>query len=120
MRILNLENNKKARVIEIKAVLGETEFEQLAGDLDNLCLFSTKRVVEPSTAIKTGARHSYAKYLLFPVSLRRQYKTDDFDFEKLVCGVVKYRDKLFVLFGVPRKNVVISIKDDKASEVKEF
>jgi hypothetical protein len=104
LRILNLEASKRPRGIEIKALLSDTEFGQLLSQLDNLCVFATQTITEPATAIKTGARHSYAKYLLFPVKLRRQFKTDDFDFEKVECGAVKYRDKLYVIYGVPRKD----------------
>ncbi len=103
MRILRIENSKKPNGVEINALMGEAEFRQLLGYLDNLCVFATKTIIEPATAIKTGARHSYAKYLLFPVKLRREFKTHDFDFEKIVCGTVKYREKLYVIYEVPRK-----------------
>ena len=103
MRILNLENSKKPRGIEIKALISDTEFSQLISNLDHLCIFATKTIIERATVIKTGARHSFAKYLLLPVRLRKQYKTDKFDFENVSCGVVKYCDKLYVIYGVPRK-----------------
>ena len=112
MRILYLEASKKPRGVEIKALLSDTEFNQLLSNLDNLCVFATKTINEPATAIKTGARHSFAKYLLFPAKLRRQFKTDDFDFENVTCGAVKYKDKLYVIYGVPRKHMLVSIKDE--------
>lgn len=103
MRILNVEDGKKRKGIIIKAIIGVPEFEQLAGNLDNLCVFATKTVTEPSSAIKTGARHSFAKYLLFPVKLRRRFKASDFDFEKIICGTVEYKDTLYVVYGVEKK-----------------
>lgn len=106
MKIIHLENIKKIRGVEIRAIIGNAEFLQLLGNLENLCVFAISTISEPATSIKTGARHSYAKYLLFPVKLRRQFKTDDYDFEELTCGTVKYKDKLYVIYGVPRKGAV--------------
>ena len=103
MRIVKITNSDKPNGIGIIGIMGSAEFEQLVGALDFLCVFSTKTIVERATAIKTGARLSHAKYLLFPVSLRRRFKTDEFDFEKIVCGSVRYRDKLYVIYEVPRK-----------------
>jgi hypothetical protein len=104
LRILYLQASKKPRGIEMRALLSDTEFGQLLSQLDNLCVFATQTITEPATAIKTGARHSYAKYLLLPVKLRRKFKTDEFDFERITAGAVKYRDKLYVIYGIPRKN----------------
>ena len=104
MRILTLEENSRPHHVEIKALLGETEFQQLLGRLDNLAVFATEAIDEPAAAIKTGARHSYAKYLLFPVKLRRQFKTDGYDFNNLSCGVVKYRETLYVVYGLQKKS----------------
>jgi len=98
LRILSVEDGKKR-----KGIIGVPEFEQLAGNLDNLCVFATKTVTEPSSVIKSGKRSQFSKYLLFPVALRRKFKTTDFDFEKLVCGVVEYKDALYVVYGVGRK-----------------
>jgi len=106
--ILNLEQGQKPGTVEVKAIMEDAEFEQLVGNLDNLCVFATKTVTEPSSAIQTGARHSFARYLLFPVRLRRQFKTDEFDFDKLLCGAVEQKDKLYVIYGVPRKKFIAS------------
>ena len=105
MKIISLKNSREPRAVEIKALLGDTEFAQLASNLKNLCVFATLNIKEPAKAIKTGARHSYAKYLLFPVSLRRKFKTDTFNFDELECGAVHYKDKLYVIYGVPRKGL---------------
>ena len=83
--------------------MSDTEFQHLLGNLRNLCVFAATTIDEPATAIKTGARHSYAKYLLFPVTLRREVRTDDYDFDKLSCGVIKYHDKLYVVYGLPTR-----------------
>ncbi len=112
MKILSLKNSRQPRAVEIKAILGDTEFEQLAGNLKSLCVFATLNIKEPANAIKTGARHSYAKYLLFPVSLRREFKTDTFNFDELECGAIHYKDKLYVIYGVPRKGLSTQSQDD--------
>lgn len=110
MKILDLEDGKKAKRVVIRALMGVPEFEQLGGSLDKLCVFSTKTIREPSSVIKTGARHSYAKYFLFPVSLRRRFKTEEYDFENLKSGTVAYKDEVFIVFGVERKSPADSDK----------
>ena len=112
MRILNLENSKKPRGIEIKALMSDTEFGQLLSNLDHLCVFATNTVDKPAKAIKTGARHSAAKWLLVPIALRRQYKTSEFDFDDVTCSAVRYRDKLYVIYGVPKKALVAPLEDE--------
>lgn len=102
MIILHLEQSQKPGAVEVRAIMDDAEFEQLIGNLDNLCVFAAKTITEPASAIQTGARHSYAKYLLFPVRLRRQFKTDDYDFDKIRCGVLKHKDKLYIIYEVPR------------------
>lgn len=116
MKISRLEAGKKPNSVEIKALMGASEFRQLLGYLDNLCVFETKTIVEHSSVIKTGARHNCAKYLLFPVKLRRKFKTDEFDFEKISCGKVEYKDSLFVIYKVPRKLSFESIKKEGGEE----
>ena len=92
---------------KIRALLSDIEFEHLLGNLKELCIFATKTIAEPATTIKTGARHSHAKYLLFPVRLRRQFRCDEFDFENIACGTVLYPGKVYVLYGVSRKGAVV-------------
>lgn len=114
LRILTLEKTKDPHVIEIKAVIGDTEFAQLAGDLDHLCVFAAKSINEQAAATKTGARHSWAKWLLFPKRLQRQFGTDNLNFEDVTCGVVRYLDKVYVVYvvyGIPRKDLV-PMKDE--------
>lgn len=103
MRILRIEDSRKPNGIEIRGLMGNAEYEQLVGNLDNLMVVATRTITERATVTLTGARHSAAKYLLFPVRLRRQFKTDEFDFEKLLCGSLRYKDKLYIVYEVPRK-----------------
>ena len=70
MIIINLQKSTKSRGIEIRALLSDIEFEHLLGNLKELCIFATKTIAEPATTIKTGVRHSHAKYLLFPSAVR--------------------------------------------------
>lgn len=103
MKILNLIDNTNNGVT-IKAKMGTHEFEQLLGNLDNLCTFATKTINENATYIKTGSKHSYAKYLLFPVKLRRKYKANEYDYEQMQCGTIEYKQKLYVIYEVPKQN----------------
>lgn len=112
MRIISLEDGHRPHGMEIRAAVSNIEFRQLDGNLDNLCVFATRTISEPSSAIKTGARHNYAKYLLLPVRLRRQFRTDSYDFDELRCGAMTYKDKLFVIFAIPRKGFVLAEKSD--------
>ena len=81
--------------------------------MSNLCVFATSTIGEPASAIRTGARHSYAKYLLFPVTVRRQFKTDKFDFKNIVCGTLRYKDKLYVIYEVPKKLDLTSSEENE-------
>ncbi len=102
MRILSLKSGRAAG-IEVRALLSEAEFSHLAGHLCDLYVFAAPLVNEPAAAIRTGARHSYAKYLLFPVVLRREHQATQFDFGSLRCGVVAHAEQLFVIYRVPRR-----------------
>lgn len=106
MKILRIDDGKRPTAVEIHAILGAPEFEQLLGSLDNLCVFATKTITERSSAIKTGARHSFAKYLLLPVSVRRKIKADEYDFENIRCGTVRHRDTVYVVYGIGRKEAI--------------
>ena len=112
MRILLLEASKRPRAVEVLVLMGTTEFKQLGGDLTGLVVFASSRILEPATAIRTGARHRQAKYLLFPSRLRHQFKTEAYDFQKILCGTATYRDKWFVIYSVPRKGWVGQSQED--------
>ena len=85
--------------------MSDLDFEHLLGKLDHLCVFSRRTIAERATFIKTGVRHSFAKYLLFPVALRRQFRTEEYDFGKLMCGTLRFQEKLYIIYGVPRKGL---------------
>lgn len=118
MKVLNLKNGarKGNGGVEFSGIMGGPEFRQLLGNLDSLCVFATQTITEGASFIKTGARHSYAKYFLFPVKLRRKYRADEYDFEKLLCGTVEYRDRLFVVYGVPKKGLEAEAKTEGNGE----
>ncbi len=103
MKILKLENGSKSFGVEIRAVMSAFEFEQLAGNLDNLGVFATKTITHPTTFTKTGARHNFAKYLLLPSKLRRKFRLDEFDFNQLRCGTAEIGDSLYLMFQVPKQ-----------------
>ena len=103
MKILHVENSDRPNGVEIRALMGETEFKQLLGYLDNLCVFATRTCNQPAKAIRTGARASYSKWLLFPAKLRKQFKTDEFDFGKVLCSTVSYREKVYVVYEIPKR-----------------
>lgn len=101
VEILGLQADK-ARGIIIRALVRENEFEQLQGHLDALCVFATKLITTPTSIIKTGARHSCAKYLLFPAALRRRFKTNEYAFDAISCGVILFPEALYAIYAVPR------------------
>ena len=102
MKIVSVENGSSHHAIVIKAILGSQEFAQLQGNIQDICVFATHTIDERATFIKTGARHSHAKFLLLPAVLRRKLPIDTYDFQRLTCGIVHYKDELFVVYRVPR------------------
>jgi hypothetical protein len=103
VRIIQLETGRKAGKVEITGLMDTGEFNQLLGFLDDLHVFAAPLLTQPATTIKTGAKNSYAKYLLFPVKLRRAFKTEQYDFGKVTCGTLESRQKLYVIYQLPRK-----------------
>lgn len=98
-KVLNSDTNG----MQITAVMEKSEFTKIANNLDNVCVFTMDLATHPSSAIKTGARHSCAKYLLLPASLRKQFKTIEYDYRQLECGSLEYDDTIFVIYSIPRK-----------------
>ena len=45
---------------------------------------------------------------------RYPVRTDLLGFENIVCGVVKYLDKFYVIYGVPRKDLVPLKQENKS------
>lgn len=101
MRILWLQNGSKTKAYRIHAVLGVEEFSQLRSAVSDLCVFSTQRITQPASYTRTGARSQAAKYLLLPAALRRRLPLSQFDFERMTCGAVTYKDSMYVIFRVP-------------------
>ena len=106
IKIVNLEDHGDNSTVLVKAILAKSEFKQLVGNLDNVSVFSPETIREYASFIRTGHRHSFAKYLLLPSILRRQFKTTDYDFEKMHCGKIENSEMLFVIYAIPRKIIV--------------
>ena len=104
VRILRLEHRDKKNGVILKVQLGDSEFRQLQGSLNNICLVALDMINEPVRVTKTGARHSYAKWFLVPVKMRVQYKAEDFDYENAQLGCVEYRDKVLFVYVVGKKD----------------
>ena len=103
MDIFSVDERATRSDIFIHARLDISEFHALQGHMDNLTVFSPSLIDTPSKAIKTGARHSYARYFLLPVPIRRKFRTDTHDFDNIKCSAVEAGDKLFVVFSLDRK-----------------
>lgn len=77
------------------------EYKQLRGNINDLCMFAVEAIAEPTKAIKTGARHSAAKWLLLPVCLRAKYKGLDYNCVRVNC--IEYGDMVFFVYALKRK-----------------
>ena len=114
MRILQIQTSRQPGGLDIKGLLGNAEYEQLRGQLLDLRVFSRGMLTEPASVVKTGAKHSLAKYLLFPVTLRRQFKADRFDFGQIRCGAIRHRETIYVIYEIPSRG----LSPEKESEGK--
>ena len=86
-------------LLKLKAT--KKEYKQLKGDICNLCMFSADAVSQSVKAIKTGARHNMAKWLLLPVCIRSKYKCIDYD--KVQCACLEQGDRVFFIYAARRK-----------------
>jgi hypothetical protein len=102
MKILSLKNEGEG-YLKIEAMVSQLEFSQWAGEINAICSFSPDIISEPAKVNKTGARHSSASWLLFPVALRKRFKTNKYDFDAITCGAVDFQDHLFVVYKMPKK-----------------
>jgi hypothetical protein len=102
LKIVSVENGSNHHAITIKAILGTHEFTQLQGNIQDICVFATHTIDVHASFIKTGARHSHAKFLLLPAALRRKLPINAYDFRKMTCGIVHYKEELFIVYRVPR------------------
>jgi len=66
-------------------------------------MFAIQTITEPVKATKTGARHSFAKWLLLPKKLRSNYNADDYDYEKVKAGYVEFKDSVLFIYRVRKK-----------------
>ncbi len=102
IKIIRLENGSNVSAVTIRARLGTQEFQQLKGNISDLCVVATRQIKTTATIIKTGANHSHTKYFLFPAILRKQFPLADYDFSNVLCGVVPYKQSIYVVYRVPQ------------------
>ena len=100
MRILEVVQPKTQNSIYLRALVGEPEFRHLKGNLDRICLFATDTIDQDVTVTKTGARHSFAKWLLLPARLRTDFNGKKFDYKAVKAGLVEYKDCVFFIYRV--------------------
>ena len=98
MDIIGMEDRKDRDKVVVRAVMSTEEFGRLQGRLDNLVVFSPETINIPTSTIKTGARHSYARYLLLPVKVRRKLRGDSASLEGIKCGVITGTLERYVLY----------------------
>ena len=79
----------------------KAEFRQLGGNVCDLCMFSVQTISEPVRAIKTGARHHCAKWLLLPACMRAKYK--NLDYNSMKCSCLEYGEHVFFIYAAHRK-----------------
>ena len=101
MRIQRIQLSKKPGGLDIKALLGTAEYRQLQGRFLDLRIFSRSSLTLSASVVKTGSKHSYTKYLLFPVALRRKFRTDACNFDRVRCGVIRHKDSLYAIYEIP-------------------
>lgn len=87
--------------LTVCGMLTEAEFRNLRGNIDRIRIFPLAMIETPSSVIRTGARHSHAKYFLFPSALRRKVSIDQFDLAQTRCGTFETDGDLYVVFAVP-------------------
>lgn len=88
VKIRSLKEAAEPDHIGVTATMTFDEYAALQGHLDDFRVFPSRLITEPATTIKTGVCRSYTKYFLFPVNLRRRWRTDQCDFGKLQCGIL--------------------------------
>lgn len=110
MRILRVTTREDA--VRILADLRHEEFRKLRGHLSGLHVVATQRIRHPASAIRTGKRGTWAKWLLLPVSLRRRYRTSEYNFDSLRCYGQEHRAVLIFSYAIPRKNQTLPLGDE--------
>lgn len=105
MNIKRIVNHEDKHNLDITAKMNQDEFIELHGCLNRLCVVNASAIKTPCSVIKTGARHSCAKYFLFPAPLRRRFKTDEFDYNEIRCGTMECDNVLLVVYRIPRRGI---------------
>ena len=77
------------------------EFKQLGGNVCDLCMFSVDSISVPVKAIKTGARHHCAKWLLLPACMRARFK--DIDYNSMKCSCIEHGEYVFFIYAAKKK-----------------
>jgi len=112
VKILELNQKNADNSIVLKVLVGEPEFRHLKGYTDQICMFSTQTINEPVKITKTGAKHSFAKWLLLPVKLRNQFETGKYDYNNVKAGFIHYKDCVFFIYKVGKKVLGVTKKPE--------
>jgi len=104
VRILELLCKSDNKAV-IKTLAGEPEFRHLRGFTDHICMFATQTIDQPSKITKTGARHSFAKWLLLPVKLRNKFESSEYDYGRIKAGYVEFQNSVYFIFRVDKKGL---------------
>lgn len=116
MEIVDYSKRKNERNVRAEVVLRLEEFEKLVGSFESVSVIPNNLESKKSAYIKTGKRHTAAKYLLFPASLRKKYTTGVYDFEEITCQILEDGNKLNIIFSLPRKLSFESVANEAATE----
>ena len=73
----------------------------------------------PTKAVKTGARHTYARYLLLPATLKRSFQTESRDFDDIKCGIIEFRNGLDVILSLAREGLGADYNESDKDSFKE-
>lgn len=112
MKILEFSQNANNTIV-LKVLVGEPEFRHLRGFTDQICMFAIQTIDEPAKATKTGARHSFAKWLLLPAKLRAKFETEEYDYSEVRAGFVEYKDSVFFIYRVSKTGLSATFGQEK-------
>ena len=103
VRIISVDVKNEPDDIHLHSRITRNEFEQLKGKLENIGIFPIDSISNPTNLTKTGARNGYAKWLLLPVKVRLDYKTDEYDYEGMKCGLFECGECVFFIYKVEKR-----------------
>lgn len=115
MRLLNVTKADTPGELIIRAVMREDEYRRLMGNLDGLFVFATKTITERSSVTLTGARHARAKWLLVPKTIRKNFRGEEFDFDRVVCAAIPENGSLCIIFTAPKRRLPLPPNDDASA-----